>query len=366
MSMKDSQKILALSYFPHLGIQSLKKIVEHFKDVETVWSLSYKELNSIKGLRKETLEAFQQKNKYLELAHKELAFAKENQISVLPYNHKNYPSLLKECVDSPPILFSKGNIEWDKTKFIAVVGTRQMTKYGKDFVSELIAGFQGLPITIVSGLAYGIDIEAHRAAIKGNLQTIAVLAHTVSKIYPRSNSKEAIAMQQNGGLVSEFSSFHKALPENFIRRNRIIAGLCDATIVIESGIKGGAMSTARCANLYNRDVFTVPGRISDTHSKGCNHLIKSHQAFLITEAQDVLQFLNFRPKKKKNAQKVLFVELNQEQQQLVDFITNHGKQHIDQLALISQKSTYQLLPTLLELELKNVITPLPGKFYDLL
>lgn len=365
MHSNEKKALLALSYVPKLGIKSIRDLVTNIGSAQEVWNLSDKEKNAIKGLRPKIAKEIGSQ-KIWELMEKELAFCDKNDINVDAVFEENYPELLKECSDAPLISFSRGKINLHDGKFVAVVGTRKMTSRGKDFVHELISGFKNQPITIVSGLALGVDAEAHKAAMENDLQTVGVLAHGVNQVFPKTNERIGREMMKNGGLFSEFSTFHKPEPENFLRRNRIVAGLCQATIIIESAIAGGAMSTARHANNYNRDVFAIPGRVGDRTAQGCHHLIKNHQAFLLTEAEDVLKYLNITPKKaKKNIQKELFINLTGSEQKLYDILKRKGKLHIDVLAMEIGLATYQLMPILLNLELKNLIEPLPGKFYDL-
>lgn len=363
MNLEEKTYQLALSYVPKIGERRFKKLINHFGSAKTVWELNKKEKNNIQSLNVKTLDKIGD-SEILETAIRELDFVEKNNFKAHSFYEIEYPRLLKECIDAPPILFTRGNIDFTTGKFVAIVGTRNMSAIGKSFVEELVSGFSNQPITIVSGLALGIDAEAHKQAINNDLQTIGVLAHGIDKIYPKSNKNIAMSMLDNGGLVSEFSTFHPTEPINFLKRNRIIAGLSDATIIVESRYKGGAMSTAKHANNYNRDVFAMPGRINDLQSKGCNFLIKNHQAFLLTEANDVLQYLNITPQKKKKIQTEIFVELSDEEKQIYDHLQKEGKLHIDQMAIEMDLPTYRLMPTLLSLELKNIINPLPGKFYE--
>ena len=365
MHLDDKIYLLALSYVKGLGIKSLQGLMNHYNSAEEVWKLSVKDKNAIQGLNWEIANQIGS-NKILQLAENEINFCQKHDIQVISIYEDEYPQLLKECNDAPFVVFFRGKSDMNAGKFLAIVGTRKMSSRAKDFIHEFVADLQNKPITIVSGLALGVDIEAHKAAIDNNLKTVGVLAHGLNQIFPKSNKKIGIKMMENGGLFSEFSTFHKPEPENFLRRNRIIAGLCEATIIIESAIMGGSMSTANHANNYNRDVFAVPGRVQDINSQGCHHLIKNHKAFLLTEADDVLKYLNISPKKiKKNVQKELFIAMSDSEQKLYDILKSHGKLHIDQLALRMGIATYQLMPILLDLEFKNIIEPLPGKYYDL-
>lgn len=365
MQRSDKKYLLALTYIQGLGIKSLQELLNHFDSAEEIWNLSRQDKNSIQGLNQNVASQIGS-SEILELAQREIEFCENHNIQVLSIYEKGYPELLKECSDAPFITFFRGNSDLNTGRFVAIVGTRKMTSRAKDFIHELVAGFRNQPITIVSGLALGVDVEAHKAALENDIQTIGVLAHGLNQLFPKTNEKIGIKMMKNGGLFSEFSTFHKPEPENFLRRNRIIAGLCEATIIVESGISGGSMSTASHANNYNRDVFAVPGRVGDLNAEGCHHLIKNHKAFLLTESNDVLNYLNIRPSKpKKPVQKELFLALSPAEQKLYDLLKKSGKLHIDQIALTMNLATYQLMPILLDLELKSLIEPLPGKYYDL-
>lgn len=361
----ESKYLMALSYVKGIGNKAIKSLLENYTCAQEVWELSPKDKNGIVGLKKKIADQIGS-NQIWDLVEKELTLCAQQGIQVSTLLESDYPKLLKECVDAPAVIFRKGKMNLDHGKFVSVVGTRKMTSRGSDFVHQLINDLRNQPITIISGLAMGIDAEAHKAAIDNDLQTIGVLAHGLNQIYPKINQKLGIQMQENGGLFSEFSSFHRAEPENFLRRNRIIAGLSHATIVVESAIAGGAMSTAKYANNYNRDVFAVPGRTTDHSAAGCHYLIKSHQAFLITSAEDLLKYLNISPKKSKNhLQKEMFIELSVPEQEVYNLLKTRGKLHIDVLAMSLGLSSYQLMPILLDLELKNIVEPLPGKFYDI-
>src|SRR5690606_3843056 len=271
---------------------------------------------------------------------------------------------LKNCLDSPLILFKKGNYEWKNKLFIGIVGTRKMTAYGKKFIEEFIEDLAGQNICFVSGLAYGCDIEAHRNCVKTQIPNLAVLAHGLNRISPSAHKKEAKEIQENGALITEYSTFHNAEPINFVLRNRIIAGLCDAVIVVESDVKGGALATANYANAYNREVFALPGRVDDKFSLGCNQLIQSNQAYLIRNSEDLLNYFNLKLNPKP-VQKELFITLNEEEQMIYDHLLKNGKQQIDQLSVQLGFPVFKLNGILLNLELKEIIKPLPGKFFEI-
>jgi DNA processing protein len=242
-----------------------------------------------------------------------------------------------------------------------------ITNYGKSFLEEFISKLKEFNPIIISGLAYGVDVFAHQQALKNNLQTIAVLAHGLDDVYPKKHKKEAVKMQENGGLFSEFWSKTNPDRENFVKRNRVVAGLSEATIVIESAVKGGSLITAGIANSYNRDVFAVPGRTTDIYSKGCNQLIKTNQAALINTAKDLAYILNWQTKEEKvrgPIQKQLFVELNEHEENIYNYLIKEGKQNLDLIALNCEYPIHKTATLLLNLELKGVAKPLPGKMFE--
>lgn len=366
--MRDLKYLLALSYIPKIGEMASRALVAHFGSAQSVWELSSKAKKEITGLSEKQSD-FIGDSRILSKAEEEIALAHRSGVEIISLYNDKFPYLLKQCSDAPPFIFTKGKMSFDEeTKFVSIVGTRKMTAMGEAFVKELVAGFRGLPIVVVSGLAYGIDAAAHQAAVENNLPTIGVLAHSVYNVYPKGNEKLALKMQENGGLLSSFSSFYKPQRAFFLSRNRIIAGLSHVSIVVESDHKGGAMSTATHANNYNRDVFAVPGRVTDKYARGCHQLIKNHKASLLTSPKDILQCLNLttKPKANRPIQHTLLLELTEEEERVCKILAKKGNTHIDVLAMESGIPGFRLMPILLDLELKNVIQPKPGKTYDLI
>jgi DNA processing protein len=273
---------------------------------------------------------------------------------------------LQHCIDSPILLFKDGNIDFSNRKIISIVGTRNMSSYGRDFCNKLIDDLAVHNPIIVSGFAYGVDICAHKAAIKNNLQTIAVLAHGFEEIYPKVHKKYINDVNKNGGFLTEFWHEDTPLRENFLKRNRIVAGISKATIIIESAEKGGSLVTADIANSYDKDVFALPGRATDIYSKGCNNLIKNNKAQLLTSANDIVKMLNWDLQEKpKSIQKQLFVELNENEQKIYDLLHLNGQQLLDIISLECKIPMYQLSSMLLRMEMKGVLKPLPGKLFEL-
>jgi len=360
------EALLILQHVPNLGDSSIKKIIQIVGSAEGVLKEKKANLLKIDGIGKVKLSAIHNKSHVL-AAQKELDFIAKNKIKCTCYDEVDYPFYLKQCLDSPIVLFSSGEINLSQKRIISIVGTRKITSYGKQFCEQLIEDLVPFDPVIVSGFAYGVDITAHKAAIKNNLQTVACLGHGLNQIYPKAHKQYMAAMEVNGGFFTDFWSDANFLPQNFLRRNRIIAGIAQATIVIESADKGGSLVTAQIANSYNRDVFALPGRVTDAMSKGCNMLIKTQQAHVITSVADLVYLLNWKTpaSQKKVIQPQLFQNFTSEEQKIVDFLKHNNKQDLDRIAQHCNIPTYKLASLLLQLELKGVTRPLPGKMFDL-
>jgi len=303
-------------------------------------------------------------------AEKELDFVEKNQITCLTIKDENYPSRLRECDDAPIVLFFKGNADMNRLHVVSMVGTRMATQYGKQFCADFVRDLASLcpDVMIVSGLAYGIDIHSHRAAMDNHLPTIGVLAHGLDRIYPYHHQQTAKEMLSNGGLLTEFLTGTEPEAYNFVSRNRIVAGMTDATIVVESAIKGGSLVTASLANTYNRDCFAVPGRINDEKSKGCNYLIRDSKASLITNAEDFINAMGWQtPSAKPDAiQRNLFVDLTEEEALVVNLLQQRGDLHVNTLTVETNMPIHQLTSLLFGLEMKGVVKALVGGVYHLL
>lgn len=365
-AMNDSELfyLLALQKVEGVGDIVAKKLLSHCGSAENVLKTKASQLAAIDGIGS-VLRAKLKDKSIFEKAETEIQFIKDNNINVASFQEDSYPSRLKHCIDSPVLLFSTGSINLSDRKIISLVGTRQITSYGAEFCRKFISDLAPLNPIIVSGFAYGVDIVAHQAAIENNLQTIGVVAHGLNQIYPKIHKKYVAKIEQNGGFMSEFWSTANPEKENFVRRNRIVAGISEATIVIESAEKGGSLITANLANDYNRDVFAVPGRSTDKYSQGCNNLIKSQKANLITSAADLIYMLNWEVNKETKAvQKQLFVTLNSEEQLIYDYLQKTGKEVLDSIALECSLPVFKVSGILLNMELKGVIRPLPGKLFE--
>ena len=359
---------LALTLVPNIGDVQSKLLVQHFGNASSIFKARQSELEKIDGIgavRARSIKGFDD----FSAVEKELLFIDKYKIRTLFLNDKDYPQRLLNCYDSPTLLFYKGSASLNASKMLAVVGTRSNTDYGKQFTEKLIKDLSNQDITIISGLAYGIDAIAHKAALKNNLPTVGVVGHGLDKIYPSDHAGLAKDMiKSEGGILSEFFSGVKADKHNFPLRNRIVAGISDATVVVETNAKGGSMITAKLADAYNRDVFAVPGRANDSKSEGCNHLIKHNKAMLLTNADDILDALGWKEKKKEKLkkQKEFFIELSAEEKLLIQMLQEKETVHIDEMNISSGLSSSAIAAALLNLELQNVVASLPGKTYKLI
>jgi len=364
MRHTDLFHTLALQKVEGVGDIVAKKLISHCGSAEEVFKTNASKLKGIDGIGTILLHNLKDKSVF-EKADQELRFIESNGIRTLFFQDDEYPERLKHCIDSPVLLFSSGNINLNDRKIISIVGTRQVTSYGAEFCKKLIADLAPLNPIIVSGFAYGIDIVAHLAAMDNQLQTIGVIAHGLNQIYPKPHKKYVARMEENGGFLTEFRSTSNPDKENFIRRNRIVAGISEATIVIESAESGGSLITANMANDYNRDVFAVPGRATDKYSQGCNNLIKQQKANLLTSAADLIYMLNWDlVKDSKPIQKQLFVTLDEEEQKVYNFLQENGKELLDIIALQCSFPIHRISGILLNMELKGVVRPLPGKLFE--
>lgn len=365
MTDTDLLNTLALMRVEGVGDIVAKRLINHMGSAEAVFKAKKQQLLAIEGVG-EILYNNLRNETVFKLAEKEVKFVRDEGIQPLYYLSSSYPERLKHCIDGPVVLFSSGRINLAERKTISIVGTRQMTSYGADFCRKLIEDLAPLNPVIISGFAYGVDIYAHQVAMEQNLQTIGVVAHGLNQIYPKVHKKYVAGMEENGGFLTEFWSTSNPDKENFVKRNRIVAGLSEATIIIESAEKGGSLITANLANDYNRDVFAAPGRITDKYSMGCNNLIKSQRANLLTGAADLIYLLNWEleEKKHKPVQKQLFVQLDADEQIVYDYLQKNGKELLDIIALHCGTPVFRLSSLLLNMELKGVIRPLPGKLFE--
>jgi DNA processing protein len=365
MNTNELFYLLALSQVEGVGDIVAKKLISHCGSAENVFKSKLKALKAIDGVGEVLVKNLKDKSIF-EKAEQELQYIQNENIKVLYFQNEDYPDRLKHCIDGPVLLFASGNLDFQNRHMISIVGTRQITSYGTEFCKKLLEDLAIFNPIIVSGFAYGVDIVSHQSAMENKLQTIGVLAHGLNQIYPKTHKKYVAKMEENGGFLTEFWSNSNPEKENFVKRNRIVAGMSEATIVIESADKGGSLITANMANDYNRDVFAVPGRTSDKYSQGCNDLIKTQRAQLMTSAADLVYCLNWtlEVNETKSIQKQLFVTLNFEEQKIYDYLQKNGKQSLDIIALECDFPIFKISSILLTMELKGIVRPLPGKLFE--
>ncbi|OFX57937.1 MAG: DNA protecting protein DprA [Bacteroidetes bacterium GWB2_41_8] len=358
---------IAISLIPGIGAVTARNLIAYIGSVEGVFQEKEKNLMKIPGVGEVNAQRVVRQD-VLERAKREVEFIQKNKITTYFYLDDNYPARLKNCSDAPIILFYRGNANLNERRIISVVGTRNATSYGKELCDELISNIsqRSYPLLVVSGLAYGIDVHAHKACLKYDIPTVGVFAHGLDTIYPALHAPVAAKMLEKGGLITDFISSTKIDRQNFLRRNRIIAGLADATIIVESAEKGGALVTADIANSYNRDVFAFPGRSNDPFSKGCNKLIKLNEAVLIENLADIEKAMNWDVKtpSAKIVQTSLFVELSAEEEKLINLLKG-GDRFVDEITIETQLPMSKVSSTLLGLEFKGMVISLPGKMYRL-
>lgn len=370
--MNDKNLIykIGITFVKGIGCITAKQIVETLGDISLLFTEKIKVLERIPGISRKIVSEIQNPE-VLRKAEKEIGFIERNKIIPLFILDKDYPSRLRDCADAPTLLYLKGNTNLNTSKIISIVGTRNATNYGKEVTEQLIKQIseQYTDIIIVSGLAYGIDICSHKAALKYNLPTLGVLAHSLDRIYPSVHRNIAIEMLKGGGLLTEYPSGSKPDKQNFIKRNRIVAGLSDCTVVIESAEKGGAIITANIAESYFRDVFAIPGKINDSSSLGCNNLIKSKKAALIMSAADLFKEMCWSEEikiKEKPIQKKIFPDLTPLEKNIIDLITAKENIQLNNISIELNLPISKLSYLLFELEMKGIILSLPGGLYKII
>ena len=368
--MNDDEllRCIAISMQPALGPVSIRNLVSYCGSVEEVFRQKNRLLKKIPGIGIAAAESLAKKDMFRHAAA-ELEFIHRHEINVLFYTEAAFPQRLHHCADAPVLLYYKGAQDLNVSRMVAIVGTRSATEYGKHFTDQFIAELKNHDIVVTSGLAYGIDIRAHRAAMQQNIATVGVIAHGLDRIYPSEHKKFAHRMMEHGGILTEYPSGTNPDRENFPSRNRIVAGISDAVIVIEAASKGGALITADIAASYNRDVFAVPGRIDDRFSEGCNSFIRQNRAGLITSAADFADAMGWspataNPNSGTPVQRSMFVELGPQEEKIRSALET-GKTDADSISWKSGLPASQVNSLLLQLELKGVIRSLPGRIYQL-
>lgn len=357
---------ITLTLIPGIGDMLGKKLISYCGSVEAVFSEKQDLLLRIPGIGSALAKSILSQ-KTFSRAEKELRFIQRYSIQPLFYLDRNYPDRLKQCEDNPLMIYYKGTADLNHKRPIAVVGTRRISEYGKIECKRLIEGISLLDPLIVSGLAYGVDTCAHKSSLEFGLSTIGVLGHGLDRLYPNENKQLAEKMLSQGGLLTEYLSETNPDAANFPQRNRIIAGLCDAVVVVEAGVKGGALITADIANSYNRDVYALPGRVSDLYSKGCHFLIKTNRAALIENAADLIFAMGWEIDKTTLVPQLkLFEDLSSEEEKMVNILRDKGDSSIDTMVYDSNMTSGNVASVLLNLEFKGVVKLLPGKVYRLL
>ncbi len=359
---------LSLTLIPNIGPVQAKILLQHC-NAEEIFHAKKTYLEKIEGIgpvRAASIAGF----KDFTRVEEEIKFIEKYKIKPLFVTDKEYPKRLLNCYDSPTLLFYKGEADLNAAKIVAIIGTRSHTDYAKQVTEKLVKELAAQNVTVVSGLAFGADAIAHKAAVKNDLPTIGVLAHGLDQIYPVEHTGLAKDMiKHHGGLLTEFKSKSKPDKHNFPTRNRIVAGMSDATIVIETGIKGGSMITAELANSYNKDVFAFPGKVTDAKSAGCNYLIKSNKAMLLTDAAELIQVMqwedNAKSRKDKKSQRELFIELTTDEKIVISILREKETVHIDEINLKSGLSSSAVAAAILNMELEGIISSKPGKMYSL-
>lgn len=358
---------IALTLIPGVGDVLGKKLVNLCGSAEAVFREPRGHLKKMPRVG-EFLSRAVGNREIMARAEKEVAFVEKYRIRTIFFQDRDYPARLKHCIDSPVLLFYKGTADLNAARVVSVVGTRSATEYGRLVTRRIIEGLVDQQVLVISGLAYGIDGNAHRVALDCGLDTVGVLGHGLDRLYPYAHTNLAGKMITQGGLLSEFLSGTRPDRENFPKRNRIIAGLCDAVIVVEAAQKGGALITADIANSYNRDVFAVPGRIGDPFSEGTNFLIRTNRAALIQKSEDIEYLMGWKSIRNgpPATQRKIFFEMTAEEERIMTILTDKGPTGIDEISISSELAMSKVSAALLNLEFEGAVKCLPGKIYTLL
>jgi DNA processing protein len=353
---------IALTLLKGIGPKKAKILLSKLENFEQIFTDSIVSIAAKTGISISVLKQMERK-KALESAKIHEEYNQKHGIKSHFYLDSTYPRRLKECEDAPLILFSKGNMDLNQNKIVSIVGTRNATPYGKEVCEELINGLANKNILVVSGMAYGIDICVHQLCVKNDIETVGVLGHGLDRLYPSIHKNTAQRMLSNGGLLTEFLPGTKPDKENFPMRNRIVAGMTDATIVVESKESGGSLITAELANEYNRDVFAFPGNVGQIYSKGCNNLIAKQQAHLVTGSADFLKLMQWDEDEKKGVQTQLFEDLTDDEEKIMNLFSVQTEIEMDVISIRTQFPASKTSVLLFNLEMKGMVKSLPGKKY---
>lgn len=358
---------IALTLLDGIGDVLAKNLIAYCGSAEQVFKTSSGRFEKIPGIGPVLARSIVNHKSLFARAEKEAAFILDKGIRPLFFTDRDYPQRLKHCHDSPAMLYYKGSADLNTAKIVSVVGTRTPSDYGKQLVEKLVEDLKHSGILVVSGLAYGIDSMAHKAALKEGLDTVGVLAHGLDRIYPSSHAAYAEKMIAQGGLLTDYISGTNPDKENFPKRNRIVAGMCDALVVVESKREGGSLITATIANAYNKDVFAFPGKVGDALSEGCNGLIKTNKASLMESAADLFYIMNWNEQAKpgRMPKAVPVMDLSVDEQRIVAVLSGKPRLHIDEICQVSGFAVAKASSCLLQLEFSNRVTSFPGKMYGL-
>ena len=363
----ELQAMLALTCTPHVGTILARRLVEALGTARAVYTHRAELPDILPGVRPSLVEALDYPAAW-QRARTETDFIQRHHIRCLTIHDASYPSRLRECEDAPLVIHTLGTANFNAAHVVSIVGTRKATDQGRElcaaFVRDLTAAVPD--VLIVSGLAYGIDVAAHRASLANGAATVGVLAHGLDRIYPSTHRSVAAQMTAQGGaLVTEYMSLTEPERQNFVRRNRIIAGMADAVIVIESALKGGSLITADLANSYSRDVFAYPGRVKDLYSQGCNYLIRTNRAHLMESVANLRYVMRWeRDSTKEERQTTIFREFSDEEKKIMDCFGNKGVVSLDDLIIGTGLPTTKLASLLLNLEFDGILMALPGRRYQ--
>lgn len=354
---------LALTFVKYVGPVTGKLLIDHFGDAKSIFHATLKDLKHVSGMNETRVKEFRDEN-VIKKAEMELTYLYKHNVRALWYTDSDYPERLRLCTDAPLLMYYKGCASLNAVKVIAIVGTRKCTEYGRKLTEDLVESLGAQKeLLILSGLADGIDTFVHRAALSNGIPTVGVLGHGNDIMYPVHNKGLAAEMQLQGGVLTEYPSGTNADKGNFPARNRIVAGMSDVTVVVESDVKGGALITAKIASSYNRDVVAFPGRVGDKRSGGCNELIRTNIAAMITKADDLLELMNWGKVRPRAVQNQLFVNLTIDEKRLLDYLQTKEAVHADELYHNTGMNNSQLAATLLQLEMQGLVKAMPGKMY---
>jgi DNA processing protein len=363
----ELQYQIGLTLIDGVGDVNAKALIAYCGSARDVFRQKTPSLKKIPGIGETYASSIAKSSNVLKRAEKEIEFIERYKIRPLFFTDPQYPSRLKFCSDSPVLLYYKGTADLNAERIVAVVGTRRPSDYGRSVTQSLITDLAGSGILIISGLAYGVDVLAHKSALENNLPTVGVLGHGLDRIYPQANEKIARKMLRHGGLLTDFMSGTNPDAVNFPKRNRIVAGLCDAIVIVESKRTGGSLITATIANSYNKDVFAFPGKSGDPLAEGSNGLIKRNRAALIENAEDLLDAMQWKPVEKippATRQMPLLLNLGEEERSVIGLFELKPLIHIDEICQATQQPVSRVSGVLLQLEFSNLIRARPGKLYE--